>query len=194
MTITQLVPVCGTVCWTATALSWGHILCVVCVIWTPVHSYHGKHSIRRFWEMENFVMTLLLGLVLPTSIFKWYVYIIIESVDSICRDSVDMYMGVNYVKYNVHNISNKFITFFGSNLPSCMHNMPSCMHNLPSCSMNARYAIIHAQYAIMHAQYAIIHAQLATCSMLCHHACPICHHPCTTCHHTYITCLQLHAL
>ena len=52
--VTQFVPGCGIVCWRQLqlALSWDDFLRVVCVIWTPLHSYHSNHSIRRYHEME----------------------------------------------------------------------------------------------------------------------------------------------
>ena len=68
-------------------------------------------------------------------------------------------------EFNVHNISNMSIAFFGSNMPSCMHNLPSCMHNLPSCMHNMP-SYIHNMSSYMHnlpswIQYVIMNAQLA---------------------------------
>ena len=51
--VTQFGPGCGIVCWIQLQHYRGMtFLRVVCVIWTPLHSYHSNHSIRRYHEME----------------------------------------------------------------------------------------------------------------------------------------------
>jgi len=47
----------------------------------PRHSYHS-HSIRSTMKWKSFGLTLQLGLTQPTSIFKWYDYIIMLSMSS----------------------------------------------------------------------------------------------------------------
>ena len=86
--------------------------------------------------------------------------------------------GVIFVKFNMHNISNKSTAFTGQTMPTCMHNMP--------CNM-------HAQYAIMMYAHTTCECVLAVCQCAytkCQHAICMCNIP--LCMHSMHACKCMH--
>ena len=80
------------------------------------------------------------------------------------------FLGVNCIKFNVHNISKMSIAFFGSNMLSCMHNLPSCMHNLPLYIHNMSYSNMHSKHVVMYAHITIMCIQYgSTCTAISGH-------------------------
>ena len=67
---------------TATALSWDDFLRVVCVTWTLGIVITAAIQSGGTVKWKSFGLTLQLGLIQPTSIFKWYDYIIMLSMGS----------------------------------------------------------------------------------------------------------------